>query len=276
MFGVVGIVALSACSVSTTGNSITFKTQKEFVDSSQPAKTSTAAWNGESITITNDGVNPPTGDGGIVVNVDPAATQITAQAVFSARADDDAHKEEANSSIRDAIGTFTITEGGEFKIECHHGQAHGTSGVATSGCKLLTVSIPAGTTAKPMKLTVGNGNGDIKFQGSVVASSVKVDNNGTGDVSVNVTPTAGATITVTGENAVAVAVPSTFSATQVILNVNEDDAKKAAARIITTDFPGMESGKSYPVAGATAGAAAELNVQSKGLLDDYTVTVQAQ
>ena len=35
----------------------------------------------------------------------------------------------------------------------------------------------------------------------------------------------------------------------------------------------MVSGSSYPVAGATADAAKSLNVQSKGLLDDDTVTI---
>jgi hypothetical protein len=279
VLGVFAIASLAACSVSTTGNSITFKTQTEFVDSSQAPKTSTAAWNGEPITISNDGVNPLTGTGGIVVNVDPTATNISVKAIFSARADDNAHKDEADASIADAIGTFQLTEGGSFNIKCGHGQAHGTSGVATSGCKLLTVTIPAGSATQPHTLSIGDGNGGISFSGSVYASKLTVTENGQGDVSVKVNPVTDANIVVTGSNAVKVAVPSDFSSKVVTLNVGgESDANSAAAkaRIITTDFPDMVNGGSYPTSGATATAAAQLNVQTTGLLDDYTVTIAKQ
>lgn len=262
---------VTACSVSTTDNSITFKTQPEYVDSSQPAKTSAADWAGEEITINNDGVNPLTGTGGVEITVDPNATKITASAVFAARADTEA---EAQESIRDAIGTFNISEGGSFAVSCKHGGTHGTSKSASSGCKLLRVTIPAGTEQQPVRLTVGSGIGGIRFNGAVTASYLKVDENGVGDVDVKVTPVKGAEIIVTGENVVSVSVPSDFSAEQVVLNVNEQDDVKAKARIITTDFPGMESGKPFPADGATANAARTLNVQSKGLLDDYTVTIR--
>jgi hypothetical protein len=277
VLGVFAIASLAACSVSTTSNSITFKTQKEFVDSSQPKKTSTAAWNGEPITISNDGVNPLTGTGGIVITVDPNATNITAQAIFSARADDDAHKSEADASIADAIATFQISEGSSFNIKCGHGQAHGTSGVATSGCKLLTVTIPPGAADKAHTLSVGDGNGGISFSGAVYAKSLTVTENGEGDVDVKVNPVTDANVVVTGDNAVSVGLPADFSSKMITLNVGgESDANSAAAkaRIITTDFPDMVNGAAYPSSGATATAAAQINVQTKGLLDDYTVTLK--
>jgi hypothetical protein len=273
LIGVLGVVALSACSITADGNSVTLKTVPEFVDKSQPAKTSTADWNGEEISITNAGVNPLTGDGGIAITVDPNATKITASADFAGRADTES---EAQLSIKDAIGTFTLTEGGKFAVNCGHGQDHGTSKTAASGCKLLKVTIPAGTAQKPIKLTVSSGQGGVRFSGAVTASSVAVSENGLGDIDIKVTPVAGAAIRAKGDNKVSVALPADFSAQTVTLTVNESDAAAAAKRIITTDFQGMESGKSYPTAGATANAAASLSLESGGLLDDYTVTVRKQ
>lgn len=267
--GVLGAMALSACSISTTDNSITFKTVPEFVDPNQPAKTSTADWNGEEITINNDGVNPLTGNGGVEIVADPSATKITASAVFAARADTEA---EAKLSIADAIGTFQLDEtGGKFSVRCAHGGEHGTSKVAASGCKLLRVTVPAGTADKPVSIVIGSGNGGIRVNGALTVQSLKIDENGVGDVSVNVNPVAGATVIVTGENEVRVGLPANFSAERVVLTVNESDPAEAAARINTTDFPGLEINKPYPTTGATEGAAREINVQSKGLLDTVTL-----
>jgi len=269
--GVVGVLALSACSISTTGNSITFKTQPEFVDSGQPSKTSTADWDGEEITINNDGVNPLTGSGGVEVIVDPAATKVSVSATFAARADTEA---EAKLSIADAIGTMAIAEGGgKFAVRCAHGGAHGTSGVAASGCKLLRVTIPSGTDVKPMRLVVGSGNGGIRFTGAVTASSLTVDENGQGDVDVKVVPVKDAVVVVNGGNAVRVSLPSDFSTQKVTLTVNTEDEQEIKARLITTDFPGLENLKSFPTSGAGQNAAREINVKSDGLLDDYTVTL---
>lgn len=273
VLGIVGVASLAACSVSTTSNSITFKTQKEWMDSSQPAKATTADWNGEPITINNDGVNPLTGTGGVEIKVDASATKVTAKALFAARADDDAHKSEADASIADAIQTFQVTEsGGAINIKCGHGNAHGTSGVATSGCKLLTVTIPAGTATMPHKLTVGDGNGGITFSGpAVYASKLTVTESGLGDVLVKVNPVKDARVVATGDNTVNVALPASFSSKMITLNVEESDATKAKARIDTSAFSGLENGKSFPTSGATADAASEINVQSEGLLDDDKV-----
>jgi hypothetical protein len=69
------------------------------------------------------------------------------------------------------------------------------------------------------------------------------------------------------------ALPTVFSADKVLFTTNDSDPAKAAARVITPDFPGMASGSAYPAAGPTADAAALLNVQSKGLLSSSTVTI---
>lgn len=264
---------LAACDVSTTANSITFKTKPEFVDSTQPGKTSVADWNGEPIEIANAGVNPLLGEGGVRVNVDPSATKISVSAVFAARANEEA---EAQESIRDAIATLAIDEaGGRFKVSCGSGGKHGSSDAAASGCKLLNVTIPAGSADKPLDLRIGNGMGDLKLSGAVTASNLVIDNNGTGgDVDVKVIPVKGASVVVTGEAAVTVAVPADFSAESVVLTVDEDDPAEIAARIDTSAFDGMETNKPYPTTGATENAAALLNVQSKGFASSHTVTIK--
>jgi hypothetical protein len=276
LFGAVGVGVVL---VAAPGCRIEAHTQTQFEDSSQPAKTSTKDWDGEAITIQNDGINPLSGLGGVEVKISSTATKITAEATFAAQADDD-KKSDADASIRDAIQTLVISETANgFDIRCGHGGAHGTSNVAASGCKILRVTIPAGTATKPLNLTVGNGNGSIRVglanAGDVpFVNTLLVDNNGLGEVDIRARPVKGANLTITGEREVRVTLPSDFSAEKVTLTVDEDDATKAAARKITSDFPGMTGdNKPYPAAGATADAAASLNVQSKGPFDDDTVTI---
>lgn len=276
LFGAVGfgLVVLTA-----SGCRLEAHTQTQFEDNTQPAKTSTKDWNGEAISITNGGINPLGGLGGVEVKISTTATKITAEAVFAASADDD-KKADADANIRDAIQTLVINESGNgFDIRCDHGGGHGTSNVASSGCKILRVTIPSGSATKPLNLTVGNGNGSIRVglanAGDIpYVNNLVVDNGGLGEVDIRARAVKGATFTITGEREVRVALPADFSAQKVTLTVDEDDATKAAARKITSDFPGMTGdGTVYPATGATAEAAASLNVQSKGPFDDDTVTI---
>lgn len=270
LFGSALLVAASASACRIEAHS-----QTQFEDSSQPAKTSVMDWTGQPIKITNGGVNPLTGTGGVEVTASATATKITVSAVFAARADDD-KKADADATIKDALATLVITESANgFDIACGHGGAHGTSNVASSGCKLLRVTIPAGSATQPLDLTVGNGNGDIRVAQSGDTPTVKnllVDDNGSGDVAVRTSTVPGATVVVRGENAVTLALPSDFSSNMVSLLVNEDDATKAFARL-HTDFTGLISGMPYPLAGATATAIASLTVKSNGLLSDDTLTI---
>lgn len=276
LFGAVGVGFVV---VTASGCRIEAHTQTQFEDNTQPAKTSTRDWNGEAITINNGGINPLSGLGGVEVKVSSTATKITAEATFAAYADDD-KKSEADASIRDVIETLVINESASgFEIKCGHGRGHGSSGVPGSGCKILRVTIPAGSATKPLNLTVGNGNGSVRVglanAGDVpFVNTLLVDNNGLGEVDVRANPVKGATLTITGEREVRVSLPSAFSAQKVTLTVDESDGTKAAARKITRDFPGMTGdGSAYPMSGATADAASSLNVQSKGPFDDDTVTI---
>src|SRR4051812_39150599 len=104
MFAALGVIIVSA-----TGCRIEAHTQTQFEDSTQPAKTSTKDWNGETITINNDGINPAEGTTGVEVKFNPTATKITVEAVFAAHADDD-KKTDADASIKEAISSLTLDE----------------------------------------------------------------------------------------------------------------------------------------------------------------------
>ena len=272
-------LALFGCAlvigVTASGCRIEAHTQTQFEDSSHPAKTSVMDWTGQPISIINDGVNPATGDTGVEVTAAANTTKITVSAVFAAHADDD-KKDDANASIADALNTLTIDESANgFNVHCGHGNSHGSSAAAGSGCKLLRVTIPAGTTAQPLTLTVGSGNGDVKVgQGgdAPVVKSLTVSGNGAGDVTVRSNPVPDATLDIKGEFEVAVQLPSDFSSKKVTLTVNEDDPMKAFARL-HTQFPGLISGSPYPTTGATPTAIASLTVNSTGLLDSSTLDI---
>ena len=232
-------------------------------------------WAGQPISITNDGVNPLSGSGGVEVTTSATATKITVSAVFAAHADDD-KKADADATIKDALGTLVIEESANgINVKCGHGNAHGTSNVAGSGCKIIRVTIPAGSAAQPLDLTVGAGNGDIfvgQSGGTPTVKKLLVDNNGLGDVRVQTNVVPDATLSITGERAVVVSLPAAFSAKAVTLTVDETDPAKAFARL-HTDFTGLISGSPYPPAGATATAVASLSVASNGPFDDDTITI---
>lgn len=272
VLGALGLAALSGCSVSTTDNSITFKTQPEYVDSTQPAKSSSKAWAGEPIQINSDGIQVAGGTSGITVVVDPSATNVKVQADFVARADTEA---EGKLSIADAIQTFSLDESnGQITINCKHGASHGSSSAANSGCKRMTVTIPAGSASQPHKLTVGLGNGDIKFSGAPTVANLLVDNNGSGDVDVSAVAAKGSKIVVTGEFSVIVRLNADFAADNVVLTVPPDSLSteaENAARLVTSDFPGMKSGSPYGTQGT---GAQELNVQTKSSLSSSTLTIK--
>jgi hypothetical protein len=260
---VLSFVALPACRVN-----LDVETKTEFVDADRPVRTAEKEWNGELIEIRNDGTNPALGDTGVEVIGDPGATTVTARAVVSAQAfkEDEALAQE---SIREVKDSFRIVEeDGRFFIVCAHGRGRGSVEAASTGCKKLTVTVPAGSIDQPVDLRVGSGIGGIKVSG--VTGGIHADSNAVGDVDISIAPTEGKSVIVTGETRVVVRLPADFSAEQVILNVDGN------AELVTDDFPGMASGQSYPTQGATEGAAALLNVESKGRLSSYGVTISRQ
>lgn len=268
-------------SVFAGGCRIEAHTQTQFENSPETRKEATKDWAGERIEIQQDGINPVQGTSGLSVIFDPAVTKVSIGAVVAAYADDD-KKADADANIKDVLESgLTITEGsGVISIRCGHGRGHGTSSVAGSGCKKLTVRVPVGSAQQPHNIVAGNGNGDLQVgteSGTIgFVQSLRADNNGAGDVNVRVNPVPnGGAIQVTGEFEVAVSLPSTMSAKNVQLTVNEDDPAAATARIRAGAFPGITSTKPYPVEGAKADAFASLSIESKGLLDSSTLTLNA-
>lgn len=227
------------------------------------SKSAPSDWNGtDEIAITNAGVNPLVGTGGIAITFDPAATKITAKGSFSART---TNGEESSASLAEAIATFAVTAS---SVTCGNGGAHGQSPASASGCKLLEVTLPAGSAAKPLKLKITGGNGGIRFTGAVpTIAALAAKCSALGDVAVNASPQKDATIVVAGGDAVTVGLPASFSSKSVVLKADPE------AGITTSDFPGMASGQPYPTSGATANAAALLDVQSEGILSDDKVTI---
>jgi hypothetical protein len=254
LIGVLAIASVAACSVSTTPNSITLKSQTEFVDTNDVTLTSATAWAGEAIKVQNDSVDFVNGEGGVKIVVDASATKVTAVGHFTARADDQAHESDAQQSIIDAKQTFTMNG---FSINCGHGQTHGTSGSGSSGCKLVTVTVPPGTATQPMDLTVGDGNGGINFTGTVLAKQLTVQENGTGNSVVDVDPQKGSTISVKDDFDITVGLPASFSADSITLSGGQQ-----ASDIDTSAFQGLQSGKGFGTAGA---GAASITVTTGGV-----------
>jgi hypothetical protein len=271
-----GAVALV---LSAAGCRVEVHTQTQF-ENQPTTKSATKDWNGEPIKIVNDGINPLGGTGGVEVKVDSNATKISLEAVAAAHADDD-KKSDADASIADVLETITITEGNTIEVRCGHGKGHGTSNVAGSGCKILRVTVPAGSATKPLDLEVGSGNGDIRIGladgGNAIPTikRIKADVTGVGDLRLRATPIADATMQLHSGDKIEVGLPADFSAKQVVIDISkESDDAKRKARTITGDFPGMATGKPYPPEGAKPNAMGELNIHNDGLLDDDTVTVK--
>jgi hypothetical protein len=214
---------------------------------------SASSWKGEAITIQNDSVDFVAGNAGTVVTVDASATQVTAVATFTARADD-THQSDAAQSIADAKGKFKLDR---FAVDCPHGESHGTSRSGSAGCKQLKVTVPAGLPTLPLDLHVIDYNGGIVVSGEPVAKSFVIEERGTGTVDVRVRPVKGATIVVRAGFAVRISLPSDFSADRVSLHGGH-----AAPDIDTTAFPGLADNTSF---GKTGEGAAVLDVSTSDL-----------
>lgn len=274
-FGLVLFLVLSgsACRIEP-------KAQNIFEDDSVPAQTATRDWNGEAITIRNEGMDDGVNDraelGGIELRVSAAATRVSVEAVFAAHADPDKGGN-AGLSIADAKKTLAITETAtSFDVTCGHGDTHGTSRAAGSGCKILRVTIPVGTAAQPHALVVVSGSGFVRVglaDAPPYVGALRVENKGIDAIEVRVRPVKDAMLTIAGENAVALAVPAEFSARSVVFSLAEATSSEIAPDFVTTDFAGMTSGAAYPVSGPTADAIRELTIASKGPLAAATIRI---
>lgn len=236
------VFCLLACSSSQPATTIS---QKEFPDPLSKTVVSTADWApGQTITIENDSVDFREGAGGTIIIADPTTRRVTATASFTARADDDDHRDEALQSIADARAAFVIDG---FVVKCLHGQSHGTSRSGSAGCKQLKVTIPAGSSAEPLDLHVIDLNGGVSTGGPLIPKSLALEERGLGPVELEVLPPIGSSVVVRAGFDVRVRLPATFAADQITLR-----GGKGPNDINTTAFPGMSNGKPFGAAGAGA------------------------
>jgi hypothetical protein len=228
---ITAVMALAAgCSVSTTENSITLKTQKKYIGPEE-SRTASADYAGEEINVGN-------ANGDLIVESDSSTTKIVATMKPVAYADDDAHKSDAEANQAQVIDSFKLTEeSGKITITCGQGRGVNTSKRETSGCENLRVRVPAG---KGIKLVAIANNGSVNANGLAAAEGaslrIKSENgsvNATvtggaeissdnGDVTVSSTPTKGSTVAIeTGNGDINLSLPSDFSADSISFSAGD-------------------------------------------------------
>jgi hypothetical protein len=266
-FSSVTLLALG-CSVSTTDNSITFKTQTRFLNDPDVTKESTKAWDGEAITIVQDGA-AIIQNGGLQIVGSPTATKVSVTARVIALADKE-DKANADKSIADVVASVKIVEeAGRITVQCKNGGTYGTSSAGKSGCELLTVTVPSGSEQKPHNLTAGCGNGTINVSGIVGAALI--EGNGTGDIVASITPTKGVTVQVTQKQAgdVTLSLPANFATDSLVIRAD------AASISIDPGFtPAVENNKGRGTAGTGAAAINVTSTEFAGSTGKVTLAKQ--
>jgi hypothetical protein len=238
----IALVAAAGCSVSTTPNSISVKTQKQFTK--DVSKTALTAWSGQRIIVNN--VN-----GDLTVDT-VAGSAIRADAHLVAYADDDAHQADADASLAETEVTFVIDEpaGGPIHVSCSRSGTHGTSGSTVSGCA-LHLYIPQGSSTVPVDLIETANNGNATASGIIGSAIV---HSGNGSVSLSATPTLGAAVEAsTAVGDATLTLPSTWAADQVLFHTD--------LGFFVSDFPDVLEGTTSR---GTAGTGAHSVVLTSG------------
>ncbi len=217
LFALVGLVGLTACSISTSDGGITLKTQTRYVEDNV-TREAPAAWAGEKIEINAQGTGISV-NGGLKIQCDSNTTTVKASARMLAYADAD-DKTSADTSIIDAKATFTITTAnGVTSIACGHGGSHGTSSAGNSGCEYMIVTVPGGTSAQKVDVKGLSGNGGIVVTaGGALISSLALNSNG-GDIDITADANQGSTISAVSEKSddITLHLPTAFAADKIVL-----------------------------------------------------------
>ncbi|MFO0638091.1 MAG: hypothetical protein U0183_02680 [Polyangiaceae bacterium] len=252
--GLVASASVMACNITTNPDgSITIKPPTEFVSDQRPQKE--AAYTGQVIEVLNDGPNPALGVTFTVTGA-AGATKVTAAAVVSSQGEA-GDTENAGLANKEVLESFSVSEvGGKLVVRCGHAtKDYGTIKKASTGCKSLVVTVPAGDATKPINLVVKSGNGGVNVAG--VTGSVTVESTGSGDAIVSATPVKDSVLSVVSDDTASLAVPASFAADLVTLSADE------AKDVVTTDFPDLKSGQGYGTAGT---GAKSITVRSTGLI----------
>ena len=267
--GLFAVAALSACSITSSDGVLTIKTQTKY-NEDNVAREAPAAWAGEKIVIDAAGVGAAIGRSGIEIHYDSSATTVRASASLVGYADAD-DKPSADASIVDAKGTYAITTaGGTTTVACGHGSEHGTSKSGNSGCQLIIVTVPGGSSALPISVKGLSGNGDVTVTGhGAIMGSLEI-NAQNGDIDVIADANLGSSVSAKSANGdVTIHLPATFSADKINL-VADDPFDPAVPDIVTSSFPTLVNGASY----GTAGTGATLIAAERDGIGKVTLTSQ--
>jgi hypothetical protein len=201
-------------------------------------RTDTVDWDGtKPIEIEIKGVGVSV-NGGVTVTSDPAAKRVTANARVIAMTFPE-EKADADLSISEALDTFKIDSSGSvIRVECGHGTTHRNSNGGESGCELVNITVPAGDAQKPLAIKVLSGSGTQTLQlSNATISKVETNSNGA-DINADLPATKGGIISLVAESDdIAVKLPSSFAADEVILQADKielakgfEDIKSGAGR----------------------------------------------
>lgn len=255
LIALAGLIALAAsgCSVSSTADSITLKSQTKFSEANV-TRDATNAWAGEKIVVDITGPSGAisSGDIGIKVQYDASATKVSANARIVAFADKE-DESSAQQSIVDVKGNYAITTaGGVTTVSCKPSGGHGSSGSGTNGCEYIIVTVPAGSTAQPVSVKALSNNGDITITGHGAITGATEANAQNGDIDCTVDANQGSSVAVKSANGdVTVRLPSNFAADKIDL-VADDPIDPAVPDIVTTAFPDVQNGAGRGTAGTGA------------------------
>jgi hypothetical protein len=274
-------VIVSACSISTSPNSITLKTQTKYT-AEQQTKEASAAWSGEEIAIDNK-------NGDVTVQGDASTTKVSVTAKPFAYGDTrDVAKgttgePDAQAALRDVIASIVIEEsGGKITVRC--GQAngnHGSAAQATTGCDGFTVKVPSGSAQKGLTLSaiaqngsntatnltaadgaqiqIGSGNGSVSATGITGGANVKTDN---GDLVASIAPTRGSVVEVTtGNGDIQLSLPSDFSADAIAFTAGRKVTIEGFTDLTATSTSRGTAGAGASSVTATASSLGELIVK---------------
>jgi hypothetical protein len=247
-------LAITACSISTTPNSFTIKSQTKYTGSNAVTKTATTSYTaGSKITIDN-------ANGDVSVTGVAGLDKITVTTNVFAFADIEA---DGNAAIADVTSTIAIQESqGAFTIKCGKAQsAHASAGTSTTGCEGFAVQVPAGTAAEPLNLSATAENGEIT--GTALIGSVTIHSeNGAATASIGAAP--GAVIEVSSANGdVSLALPQDFATDAITL------APGSPGKVNNTAFPDVTDANS---AHRKTGGAKSITVKTD--LGDVTLKSQ--
>jgi hypothetical protein len=213
-----GTVA-AALLVGASGCRVSVETKSRYAEPNV-VKEDSADWAGEPIEVNVQGVGISV-NGGVRVTADPSAKRVKATARMLAMAFE-GEKSNADLSLSEAKATFTVSRSGSgVSVACGHGGSHGSSSAGESGCELVEIVVPAGSTANPVSLTIASGSGTLTLALSgATIKTISATTSGA-DTSADLPATKGGSISLVSESGdIEARLPASFAADEVVLQAD--------------------------------------------------------